>query len=90
MDPIFAEAARFKDYLSDLDQLISGDLLHMLQEQDADKDIITCVENIKALQASLKGCKSKGLPNVQDTLGKAIEVIITMSTKCGIFGTDDP
>ena len=88
VDPIFAEAARFCDYLSELDQLISGDLLHMLQEKDADKDIIRCVEKVKSLQASLKGCKSKQLPKVQDTLSKAIEVAITIPIKCGMFSAD--
>ncbi|MCJ1425258.1 hypothetical protein MMC29_003146 [Sticta canariensis] len=74
VDPIFAEAARFYEYLSDLDQLISGDLLHTLREKDAEKDIIRCVENLKSLQASLKGCRSEQLPKVQNTLDTAIEL----------------
>ena len=88
VDPIFAEAARFGDFLSELDQLISGDVLRMLQEKDADKDIVRCVENIKTLQSSLQGCQSKQLPKVQDTLGKAIEVTMTIPIKCGKVGAD--
>lgn len=52
VDPIFAEAARLCDYLSNLDQLMSGDLLHMLQEKEADTDIIRCLEELKAFGCS--------------------------------------
>lgn len=74
VDPIYAEAAQFYDHIIDLDQLIAGDLLHMLQEQGADGDLIKSVEQLKSLRASLTGCKSSQTPNIRQTLNTAAEL----------------
>ena len=72
IDPAIASAGQIFDYIQQLNTLVSGDLMHILQEEGADQDLLECSEQLKACKDRLDDFNSKPVFDAKAMLTEAI------------------